>query len=134
MYTKVVKEMEQQVKTAAIEADRANETRENVEAMAYKVNGMADSVVEITKFVELQLTNIETTARQSQEVAAIAEETSAVRKKSGRQRKNKSSSIEQADEMASALKETIRRALSTSLASLTGQMKSGSSLKTSDSA
>ena len=77
MYTKVVKEMEQQVKTAAIEADRANETSENVEAMASKVNGMAESVVEITKFVELQLTNIETTARQSQEVAAIAEETSA---------------------------------------------------------
>lgn len=102
--TKVVKEMEHQVKTAAIEADRANETSENVEAMASKVNGMADSVVEITKFVELQLTNIETTARQSQEVAAIAEETSAGALEVGAATEEQVQSIEQADEMASALK------------------------------
>lgn len=102
--TKVVKEMEQQVKTAATEADRANETSENVEAMASKVNGMADSVVEITKFVELQLTNIETTARQSQEVAAIAEETSAGALEVGAATEEQVHSIEQADAMASELK------------------------------
>ena len=102
--TKVVKEMEQQVKTAAIEANRANETSENVEAMASKVNGMADSVVEITKFVELQLTNIETTARQSQEVAAIAEETSAGALEVGAATEEQVQSIEQADAMASELK------------------------------
>jgi methyl-accepting chemotaxis protein len=102
--TKVVKEMEQQVKTAAVEADRANETSENVEAMTSKVNSMADSVVEITKFVELQLTNIETTARQSQEVAAIAEETSAGALEVGAATEEQVQSIEQADAMASELK------------------------------
>jgi methyl-accepting chemotaxis protein len=102
--TKVVKEMEQQVKTAAIEADRANETTGNVEAMTLKVNGMADSVVDITKFVENQLTNIETTARQSQEVAAIAEETSAGAQEVSAATEEQVRSIEQVDAMASELK------------------------------
>ena len=102
--TKVVKDMEQQVKTAAIEADRANETSGNVEAMTSKVNGMADSVVEITKFVEHQLENIETTARQSQEVAAIAEETSAGAQEVGAATEEQVRSIEQVDAMAGELK------------------------------
>ncbi len=102
--TKVVKDMEQQVKTAAIEANRATETSGNVEAMASKVTGMADSVVEITKFVELQLTNIETTARQSQEVAAIAEETSAGAQEVGAATEEQVRSIEQVDAMAIELK------------------------------
>lgn len=102
--TKVVKEMEQQVKAAAIEANRANETTGNVEAMALKVNGMADSVVEITKFVEHQLANIETTARQSQEVAAIAEETSAGAQEVGAATEEQVRSIEQVDTLASELK------------------------------
>lgn len=102
--SKVVKEMEQQVKTAASEADRANETTSNVEAMTSKVNGMADSVVEITKFVERQLTNIETTASQSQEVAAIAEETSAGAQEVGAATEEQVRSIEQVDEMAVELK------------------------------
>ncbi|WP_342513239.1 HAMP domain-containing methyl-accepting chemotaxis protein [Sporosarcina sp. FSL K6-1522] len=102
--SKVVKEMEQQVKTAASEADRANETTSNVEAMTSKVNSMADSVVEITKFVERQLANIETTASQSQEVAAIAEETSAGAQEVGAATEEQVRSIEQVDEMAVELK------------------------------
>lgn len=102
--TKVVKDMEQQVKTAAVEANRANETNANVEAMASKVNGMANSVVEITKFVERQLANIEMTARQSQEVAAIAEETSAGAQEVGAATEEQVRSIEQADAMADELK------------------------------
>lgn len=102
--TKVVKDMEQQVKTAAVEANRANETNANVEAMASKVNGMANSVVEITRFVERQLTNIEMTARQSQEVAAIAEETSAGAQEVGAATEEQVRSIEQADAMADELK------------------------------
>lgn len=102
--TKVVKDMEQQVKTAAVETNRANETNANVEAMASKVNGMANSVVEITKFVERQLTNIEMTARQSQEVAAIAEETSAGAQEVGAATEEQVRSIEQADVMAEELK------------------------------
>ncbi|WP_203248447.1 methyl-accepting chemotaxis protein [Sporosarcina beigongshangi] len=102
--TKVVKDMEQQVKTAAFEADRANETSENVAEMATKINGMADSVVDITKFVERQLSNIEVTARQSQEVAAIAEETSAGAQEVGAATEEQVRSIEQADAMAGELK------------------------------
>ncbi len=102
--SKVVNEMEQQVKTAANEASRANETSENVEAMSTKVNGMADSVIEIKKFVELQLANIETTARQSQEVAAIAEETSASAEEVRATTDEQVHSIEKADAMAVELK------------------------------
>ncbi|WP_318617002.1 methyl-accepting chemotaxis protein [Sporosarcina sp. YIM B06819] len=102
--TKVVKDMEQQVESAAKEANLANETSENVEAMASKVNGMAEAVVEITKLVEHQLTNIEMTAHQSQEVAAIAEETSAGAQEVGAATEEQVRSIEQADAMASELK------------------------------
>jgi len=96
--------MEKQVETAAIEANRANETSENVEAMAVKVNGMADSVVEIRKLIGHQLTNIEMTAHQSQEVAAIAEETSAGAQEVGAATEEQVRSIEQVDAMASELK------------------------------
>ncbi len=102
--TKVVQDMEQQVETAAIEANRANETSGNVEAMAVKVNGMAESVVEIRELIEHQLTNIEMTARQSQEVAAIAEETSAGAQEVGAATEEQVRSIEQADAMAIELK------------------------------
>lgn len=102
--SKVVKEMEEQVTTAAVEADRANETSENVEAMSSKVNEMADSVVEIKEFVTLQLSNIEKTAQQSQEVAAIAEETSAGAEEVRASTEEQVKSIEQADTLAHELK------------------------------
>lgn len=102
--TKVVMEIENQVGTAAKEADRAIETSVTMETMTDKVNGMAESVVEITKFVEHQLENIETTARQSQEVAAIAEETSAGAIEVGAATDEQVTSIEQANKMAGQLK------------------------------
>ena len=102
--TKVVVEIEDQVGTAAVEADRAVATSVTMEAMTDKVNGMAASVVEITKFVEHQLKNIETTAHQSQEVAAIAEQTSAGAIEVGAATEEQVKSIEQANEMAGQLK------------------------------
>lgn len=102
--TKVVQEIEEQVRTAVIEAERANETSSDMEAMTGKVNGMADSVVEITKFVENQLASIETTARQSREVAAIAEETSAGAEEVRAATEEQVQSIEKADEIAAHLK------------------------------
>ncbi|WP_442852903.1 methyl-accepting chemotaxis protein [Bacillus sp. OxB-1] len=102
--TKVVQEIEEQVRTAVIEAERANETSGDMEAMTGKVNGMADSVVEITKFVENQLASIETTARQSREVAAIAEETSAGAEEVRAATEEQVQSIEKADEIAAHLK------------------------------
>lgn len=102
--SKVVKEMEKQVSTAANEANRADATSGNVEAMAAKVNGMADSVVKISELVEHQLSNIETTAMQSQEVAAIAEQTSAGAEEVRAATEEQVKSIEQTDVMASQLK------------------------------
>lgn len=102
--SQVVIEIEEQVQIASGEVNRATKTSESVEAMTGKVNGMASSVVEITQFVEHQLKNIETTAQQSQEVAAIAEETSAGAQEVRATTDEQVQSIEQADEMAEALK------------------------------
>lgn len=103
--SKVVVEIEEQVSTASIEADRADATSTSVQSMSEKVNGMADSVVKISQLVENQLTNIETTARQSQEVAAIAEETSAGAEEVSAATEEQVRSIEQTDEMANRLKQ-----------------------------
>ena len=73
----VVKQMNEQVAFATKEADRVSETTTAVENMASNVHEMATSIVEISSLIEQQMHNIETTARQSQEVAAIAEQTSA---------------------------------------------------------
>lgn len=102
--SQVVVEIEEQVQGAAEEADRATETSRNVESMTGKINDMAGSVIEITEFVEHQLKNIETTARQSQEVAAIAEETSAGAQEVRATTEEQVRSIEQADAMADELK------------------------------
>lgn len=102
--TKVVKEIEGQVEAAAVEAGRATKTTDIVATMRDKVNVMAESVVEITKFVEHQLENIESTAIQSQEVAAIAEETSASALQVSVATEEQVGAIEQANEMAKQLK------------------------------
>ena len=73
----VVQQMTEQVSFAVGEAKRVSETNVAVEGMSNKIHEMADSVLEISRLVEKQLINIEHTARQSQEVAAIAEQTSA---------------------------------------------------------
>ncbi|MHA6258987.1 methyl-accepting chemotaxis protein [Sporosarcina sp. CAU 1771] len=102
--SKVVEEIEQQVRSAVNEADKAEETSVSVEAMSDKINVMADSVSKITSFVERQLQNIETTASQSQEVAAIAEETSAGAQEVGVATEEQVRSIEQANSLALDLK------------------------------
>lgn len=102
--SKVVTEIEEQVEAAAIEAVRASETTGIVETMREKVNVMAESVVDITKFVENQLENIELTAIQSQEVAAIAEETSAGAVQVSVATEEQVNAIEQANEMTQRLK------------------------------
>lgn len=73
----VVKQMNSQVAFAVQESARVSETTAAVEGMAQSVEGMAQAVIDISSLADKQLHNIERTARQSQEVAAIAEETSA---------------------------------------------------------
>lgn len=102
--TKVVKEMEAQVKTASQEAGRADETNKSIIAMATTVTDMAGSITEITELVEHQLSKIEQTAHQSQEVAAIAEETSAGAEEVQAATEEQAHSIEQTSILASELK------------------------------
>lgn len=102
--TKVVKEMEAQVKTAAQEAGRADETNKSIIAMATTVTDMAGSITGITELVEHQLSKIEQTAHQSQEVAAIAEETSAGAEEVQAATEEQAHSIEQTSVLASELK------------------------------
>lgn len=102
--TKVVKEMEAQVKTASQEAGRADETNKSIIAMATTVTDMAGSITGITELVEHQLSKIEQTAHQSQEVAAIAEETSAGAEEVQAATEEQAHSIEQTSILASELK------------------------------
>ncbi|VDG98204.1 H3 [Lysinibacillus sphaericus] len=102
--TKVVKEIEAQVKTAAQEAGRADETNKSIIAMATTVTDMAGSITGITELVEHQLSKIEQTAHQSQEVAAIAEETSAGAEEVQAATEEQAHSIEQTSVLASELK------------------------------
>ena len=102
--SKVVKEMEAQVKNAVQEAGRADETNTSISAMASTVTTMADSITGITELVEHQLSKIEQTAQQSQEVAAIAEETSAGAEEVQAATEEQAHSIEQTNVLANELK------------------------------
>lgn len=100
----VVKQMNHQVAFATKEAERVSETTAAVENMSSSVHEMATSVVEISTLIEKQMFNIETTARQSQEVAAIAEETSAGAQEVRSAAEEQAYSIEQVEKLAHGLK------------------------------
>ena len=101
----VVKQMNEQVTFAVSESNRVNETTAIVEGMASSVNVMASSIVEISGLVERQMNNIEMTARQSQEVAAIAEQTSASAQEVRSAAEEQAFSIEQVEQLSIQLKE-----------------------------
>ena len=101
----VVKQMNEQVSFAVAESNRVNETTTIVEGMASSVNIMANSIVEISQLVERQMHNIETTAQQSQEVAAITEETSASAQEVRSAAEEQAFSIEQVEELSVQLKQ-----------------------------
>lgn len=103
--TRVVEEIEDQVEAAATEVSRATETSSDIESMREKVMTMADSVIEISNYVQHQLKSIETTASQSHSVAAIAEETSAGAQEVRAVTQEQLYAIERADEMAIELKQ-----------------------------
>ncbi|WP_107942039.1 HAMP domain-containing methyl-accepting chemotaxis protein [Metasolibacillus sp. FSL H7-0170] len=73
----VVKQMNGQVAFAVQESTRVSETTATVDGMVSNVEEVAHAVVDISSLTKQQLSGIELTAQQSQEVAAIAEETSA---------------------------------------------------------
>ncbi|WP_175990012.1 methyl-accepting chemotaxis protein [Bacillus sp. Marseille-Q1617] len=73
----VVGQITNQVTTANKEAEKGSETNEVIETMTNTIHEVADSVQKISGLVDRQMESIRLTSQQSQEVAAIAEETSA---------------------------------------------------------
>ena len=73
----VVVQMNEQVSYAVTESQRVSETTDAVQSMKENIVNMADAVIHISTLIDKQMKNIETTASQSHDVAAIAEETSA---------------------------------------------------------
>ncbi|MGX9133138.1 methyl-accepting chemotaxis protein [Rummeliibacillus sp. JY-2-4R] len=100
----VVGKMTEQVDIAESEVARISETTTAVDGMTDMVNEMAGSIVEISEFVGKQLHNIERTAHQSQEVAAIAEQTSAGALEVQSATDEQVRSIEQIDQLSQILK------------------------------
>ncbi len=73
----VVQQISEQVNVANNEAKKGNETDVAIEGMTKTVNNVVDAVKDITMLVDRQMESIEETSHQSEEVAAIAEQTSA---------------------------------------------------------
>lgn len=102
--TVVVNQMNEQVSFAVKESSKVSQTTETVEGMASSVREMADAVVTISQLVEKQMVNIETTARQSQEVAAIAEQASAGAEEVRGSTEEQAYAIEQVENLSKELK------------------------------
>lgn len=73
----VVQQITEQVNVANNEAQKGTETDIAIEGMTKTVNNMVTAVKDITELVDRQMESIEETSHQSEEVAAIAEQTSA---------------------------------------------------------
>ncbi|WP_226642818.1 methyl-accepting chemotaxis protein [Mesobacillus subterraneus] len=73
----VVGQISRQVETANGEAKKGERTNRVIDEMTSTIHEMADVIHAITALVETQMETIQHTSTQSQEMAAIAEETSA---------------------------------------------------------
>jgi len=73
----VASQISSQVATVNQEVDKGAEANADILKMTEIIHQVADAVRTISALVNKQLRNVETTSRQSQDVAAIAEETSA---------------------------------------------------------
>ncbi|MBM7704064.1 methyl-accepting chemotaxis protein [Metabacillus iocasae] len=112
----VVVHIQKQVATARQEATKGNETTKEITIMTQSVHQVVEAVKDITGLVEQQMESIRYTAQQSQEVAAIAEETSAGAQEVNAATQQQSALIDQIDEtskqlsmQAKELKETIQQ-------------------------
>ncbi len=73
----VVTQIKRQVQTANNEVAKGTKTNEALEEMTISVNNMAEAISEISNLVKKQMLGITALSTQSEEVASIAEETSA---------------------------------------------------------
>ena len=101
----VVNQMHEQVDYAVKESNRVSETTSAVQGMSESVHEMADAVIHISKLIEKQMRNIETTAHQSHEVAAIAEQTSASTQEVSSAMEEQAYSIEQIEKLSQNLQQ-----------------------------
>jgi methyl-accepting chemotaxis protein len=75
--TQVVQKISSQVKTVQEEVAKGSQASSAIEHMTEKIHVVADAVKMISVLVDQQMNSIQITSRESQEVAAIAEQTSA---------------------------------------------------------
>ncbi|MCR6098565.1 methyl-accepting chemotaxis protein [Salipaludibacillus agaradhaerens] len=73
----VASQIKDQVEAANLEAVKGTKTNETIAEMGDSVNEVASSIKEILELIEKQMHYVETTGEESQNVAAIAEQTSA---------------------------------------------------------
>lgn len=101
----VVKQMNEQVKYAVSESNRVTETTEAVQGLTASVHTMADAVESISGLVDRQMKNIEKTAQQSHDMAAITEETSASTQEMRSTTEEQAHSIDEIEKLASQLEQ-----------------------------
>lgn len=104
----VVRQMNEQVSFAMNESSRVSETTETVEKMGEAVSNLVATVLHISTLIQQQMHNIEMTARQSQEVAAIAQQTSASAQEVRSAVEEQTYSIEQMDSLSVHLHEQAK--------------------------
>jgi methyl-accepting chemotaxis protein len=73
----VASQIKEQVEAANLEAIKGTKTNKIITEMGVSVNEVAGSIKEILELIEKQMHYVETTGKESQNVAAIAEQTSA---------------------------------------------------------
>ncbi|GLB59069.1 methyl-accepting chemotaxis protein [Cytobacillus sp. NCCP-133] len=105
----VVKQISLQVETANNEVKKGTQTNEAIEEMAKTVNQMASSVSAISGLVDNQMEGIQHTSTQSQEVAAIAEETSAGAQEVATATRHQTDVIANVEKLAFELKEQAEK-------------------------
>lgn len=100
----VVGQISRQVETANSEVKKGERTNQVIDEMTKTINEMADVIHTITGLVDTQMETIQHTSTQSQEMAAIAEETSAGALSVASAAEQQAAVIENVEELAVELK------------------------------
>jgi methyl-accepting chemotaxis protein len=100
----VVGQISRQVETANSEAKKGERTNQVIDEMTKTINEMAEVIHTITGLVDSQMETIQHTSTQSQEMAAIAEETSAGALSVASAAEQQAAVIENVEELAVELK------------------------------
>lgn len=112
----VVNQINRQVNLATEEAKKGEQTTEAIGEMSQSINKVTDSINNIVNLVNRQMESVQLTSQQSEEVAAIAEQTSAgadevarVTEQQSEAIKNIAHTVSELSEQAEKLNETIKK-------------------------